>query len=197
MSNGALVNRNGATVATATIETVDLYDNMIAQTLHVGAVLVLPIEGGSMECAVEKTWSKSSDDRTFAVVFCADALVFADSAKKELAFRIISEGSMLEQVLTEEKIPVVESRKLSNPAAAGVAAAVTVGCLVVGMANGAYGAVDALASYGRGEIGFWGLMEALVEAFTGIPMSVTPIGCAMQVWNAIMNVSAAVKKQKK
>ena len=46
VSNGALVNRNGATVATATIEEVDLYDHMIANTLHVGSVIALPIEGG-------------------------------------------------------------------------------------------------------------------------------------------------------
>ena len=111
VSNGALVNRNGATVATASMSQNNMRDAMLAGKVNVGDVIAMPIEGGMIECAVEKMLYKNGE----AAAFCSDVSFAATPTQGNIAV-VVQEGSLFTQVESITSIEDIQNeRNLQNP----------------------------------------------------------------------------------
>ena len=178
VSNGALVTRNGATVATATMTKSTLAAQLLAKTLKVGDVMDFHIEGGSMECAIEKVVYKS----TAVVAFCDEIAVVADAESINEVTTFTTENSMFKQI-SGEALPTftqeeVEAAMQSSRKTQWYQA----GCFAIAMLNSSVGFGMALGGYLEGTTSAWELAWELIGLIrTATSSSMSPWACLNEI----------------
>ena len=169
VSNGALVTRNGATVATATMTKSTLAAQLLAKTLKVGDVMDFHIEGGSMECAIEKVVYKST-----AVVADAESINEVTTFTTENSmFKQIS-GEALPTFTQEEVEAAMQSSRKTQWYQAG--------CFAIAMLNSSVGFGMALGGYLEGTTSAWELAWELIGLIrTATSSSMSPWACLNEI----------------
>ena len=186
VSNGALVNRQGATIKTATIAKSNLYTDMISGAVKVGDVVTTAayengtvVPGSSLQCAVQKV--KETQDTVIA--YCDDAAfqAFYDS---EAIYVHFAEDSIFAAASPDTKTveEIEESRRMNVPWAIICAAcAILEGALSGGISGATLGGMSA-------GIGQW--LESNATQFLKIGRAVSGIGCVWCMGNLAAEVYA-------
>ena len=173
VSNGALVNRNGATVATASMYETSMRTALLSKKMTVGDVAKVAINGGEIECAIEKIYYKNGD----AAAFCSDVVFVADASKPQLGL-IVAEGSLFNQVESLVSIEELQAgRTLQNPAL----------CFAIKMVNGLLTHGMTIADVINGDISFG---DALFETIANLSWGkILKLGCFGDAMSLLSHVA--------
>ena len=173
VSNGALVNRNGQTVSTASMYEASMRDALLAKKLNVGDVAKVAISGGEIECAIEKMYYKNGD----AAAYCSDVVFIADASKPQLGL-FVAQGSLFNQV--ESVVPVEElqaGRKLQNPGL----------CFAIKMVNSMITHGMTIASVAAGDMS---VGEAIYQTLAGMAWGqILGLGCLGDAYSLLKHMA--------